>query len=148
MKTITVGGIKVSPKWNWSKEYTADCRAHARDMGRSYVGMTRREVAEVIAIKYGRFLAERDGLDLSDCPNADCIWEYVFTDGKPAHFIKAVRFGHDVRVGASWRDDRKVLEARHTVEIPNANPASAQGWHGTTYGEEVDTQHGPGMIAA
>lgn len=133
MRTLNIGGVKTRPKWKWSKAYESDVRQHARQMSLAFFGEYcggPKDAAEFMAIRYARWIAKRDGLDLSECPRAECDW-----DGwsmKQGAFIYAVRFGVERRerrpVGKrSWRYVTEFHTAL-TVDIPNANPVAAHAW--------------------
>jgi hypothetical protein len=91
MRNVTIGGIKVQPKWEWSKEYKKHVQEHARDLhdtihftymsgypqtckiiaehdkarsGKGFRCDWMNELASSM-VKYALWIVQRDGLELA-----------------------------------------------------------------------------------
>jgi hypothetical protein len=123
-KPVTIGGVKTVPTWDWSPEYLAWQRQRARELTKP--SGTARDIAESIAIKYARWLAARDGVDLSEATGADCVWDM----SDRTSFIKAIAFKRGRWVN-SWTANGRQFESEGTVTvivIPNPDPTTASAW--------------------
>lgn len=126
-RAITIGGIKVRPRWKWSADFK---NWHARQ-ARTYPDRrlyTPRETAAQGAVKYAVWLAHRDRVSLPPNARAFVVWNVANT------FIHAVTFTWQDEVdtgehgtlpgGGHWRTKRQVMVSK-TIDIPNPDPLVA-----------------------
>lgn len=119
---MKINGVRIKPRWPWSKEY----RSHVLET----LGTPRRsrDDYEKSAVKYARWIAERDGISLmSDdmgwgpepANYTECRWNYIKTPGTTTWgHIKTVEF-YRAQFRRYWSDEPTEKALIATIEIPN-----------------------------
>lgn len=68
-RSIKAGGVRITPRWDWTTEYEAHVRGWMRDQAKPRDTPTEQLIARAAA--YARWIAKRDGR--KDVP-ARCVW--------------------------------------------------------------------------
>ena len=126
MKARKINGVRVKPRWDWSKVYEAEFRAMMAGP------KSNRDTHEAKAIKYARWLALRDGVDLSRSNSAVAVWRYetvTQSTGREvwkATAIRSVRFEYRkpyerrrYHSGGRWRGEDDPRETIAEIQIPH-----------------------------
>jgi hypothetical protein len=116
---MRIEGITIVPKWQWSKEYLRLVREDLRPPRRTSHDY------EKSAEKYARWLAQRDGIDLTppgdSVVRAESVWDWRIIGKRSVKWaIHYVRFevGYWESIGWSRREWRAEATLA-TIEIPN-----------------------------
>lgn len=144
-KPVTINGVRVQPRWQWSKTYAASYREGFRYPAKEPV---------TIAVKYARWLSARDGVDLGREPlgfrvEGNPVYGYLpGTDekGRLVRRIRAVEFkvGTHERSEFYWSGGRMKPDPNYsmttveTIEIPNWDASS----------DVIEEHQQPELIAA
>ena len=74
-KPVNIAGVTIVPKWNWSSWYYAEVRNDLRNYRQG--DLPSREYLERQAVEYARYLAARDGIDLSEANELEVRYTWV-----------------------------------------------------------------------
>lgn len=126
-RALKIHGVKIRPAWNWTKEY----KRHVTEVLGRNDWLTHNEQCERMAEKYARWMAERDGIDLSRANRVICHWHHgngrqlrYGWNGKPAFAskkiaVESVEF-QDAQPPRMYQREWecKVHEVIATIELP------------------------------
>ena len=127
-KTLIIEGVRHRQDWAWSPGYAAWVREHMSSRLRR---RTQADYEETV-VKYARWLAARDGVDVSGANHAECQWSYgdLRGGGRRERWgkltIEAVRFVDRRRswnprryAGGHWRGEPDDVSEIAVIRIPN-----------------------------